>query len=109
MTRGAVFVTACLVLLTALASPGLCPCWLLRDVGVVHPHLITPESPDHPHDYLFDLHAATADAAVFVTWTPVGALLTALAAASLWHRSGDPFLHRLDRQPRPLRPPPKTA
>lgn len=109
MIRRAVFVIACLVLLAAFAPPGLCPCWLLRDVAVVHPHVIAPESPDHPHDYLFDLHAATADAAVAVTWIPVGAVLTALAAASLWHSARDPFLHRLDRQPRPLRPPPKTA
>ncbi|MGH2606254.1 MAG: hypothetical protein ACRDG5_06650, partial [Anaerolineales bacterium] len=75
MTRGVVLATACLVLLIALAQPGLCPCWLLRDTDVVHPHLIAPESPEHPHDFLFEFHTATADAAVATTWIALGTLL----------------------------------
>lgn len=109
MTRGVVLGVACLVLIVALAPPGLCPCWLLRDAAVLHPHLISPEWPDHPHDYLFEFYAATADAAVAATWIPLGALLMALAAACLWHTAADPFLFALERRPRPVRPPPKSA
>jgi hypothetical protein len=107
MAPGAALGIAALVLVTALAPPGLCPCWLLRDVAVIHPHLMDT-LPDHYHDYLLDF-TAMGDAAVAGVPVPLGALLTALTAAALWRKTEDPTLDALSWSPLPLFPPPKQA
>jgi hypothetical protein len=47
-----------LILVAGLAlmimPPGLCPCWLLRGVAVIHPHPAGNGHELHSHDYLFE-------------------------------------------------------
>lgn len=107
MPRSAAFAIAALVLITALAPPGLCPCWLLRDMAVIHPHVMNT-SLDHHHDYLFDF-IAMGDAAVAGLPVPLGALLTALMAAALWRKTERFFLNARSWSPLPLFPPPKQT
>lgn len=107
MTRSAALAIAALVLITALAPPGLSPSWLLRDVAVIHPH-VTDAGLDHPHDFLFDF-TAMGDAAVAGLPVPLSALVTALTAVALWRRTEDFTLDALPWSPPPLVPPPKQA
>lgn len=107
MPRSAALGIAALVLVTALAPPGLCPCWLLRDVAVIHPHVIHTHE-DHPHEYLFD-YTAMGDAAVAGLPLPIGSLLMALTAGALWRETQGSFLDALPWNSRPLVPPPKQV
>ena len=73
---------------TAFAQPGLCPCWLLRDVRHYHPHLDNhPERP-HSHGYLLELFNAETVAIAPSLPLPARTLILLLALGSLWWRIG---------------------
>jgi hypothetical protein len=108
MPRSAALAIAALVLITAVAPPGLCPCWLLRDASV-HPHLIDPGPGDHPHEYIFELFSAMGDAAVPGISIPVTVLLAALAAAALWQETEGTSPAMASWTPLPLLPPPRFS
>jgi len=73
---------------TSLAQPGLCPCWLMRDVRRYHPHV--DRHPEHPHShgYLLDLFNAEAVAVAPSLPIPAQTLILLLALGGLWRRIG---------------------
>jgi hypothetical protein len=68
----------------ALAQPGICACWLLKDVQHVHPHLDAhPERP-HSHDYLFQISSAQTITTAPPTPEPALRLIDLLSLTGLW-------------------------
>jgi hypothetical protein len=97
-----------LVTLVAIAPPGLCPCWLLREPERVHPHLDGwPERP-HRHEYLFSLFQSQAAAAAPVAVLPAGLLLLCQALAAVWRRIPEPIFPARGWSFSPLTPPPRS-
>jgi hypothetical protein len=109
MTLGSALAIAALVLVTALAPPGICSCWLLRDAAHIHPHVIDPGSGEHPHDDMFELFGARADARVTTALTPVAVLLASLSAAPPWRRAGASAWVYPQWSPEPTHPPPRIS
>lgn len=71
-------------LFVAVMPPGLCPCWLMRDVRALHPHPGGfPERP-HRHDYLFEIFQSQPAIAVEQVTNPVGRLIEHLLNNSVW-------------------------
>lgn len=101
---------AALVLLASLmavAPPGLCPCWLIRDVRDYHPHFDGhPERP-HSHDYLFEMFPTGTTALAEPNLLPASSLIVLLALALLWHSRRDAALYGRIIVPAPLTPPPR--
>jgi len=72
------------ILFVTFMPPGLCPCWLMRDVRALHPHPGGfPERP-HRHDYLFEIFQSQPAAEVELATNPVGMLIEQLLNNSLW-------------------------
>ena len=70
--------------LTAFTQPGLCPCWLIKDVRYNHPHFDGhPERP-HNHNYLFEMFPAGTAVLAEPELVPAAGLILALALAALW-------------------------
>jgi hypothetical protein len=72
-----------LVMVLALAQPGLCPCWLAAEATGWHPHPAGLAQHPHDHDYLNDLFQAEAAAAGPVAALPASLWLLAAAGAGL--------------------------
>jgi hypothetical protein len=91
---------------TALAQPGLPPCWLEARACEIHPHFSRQhaESP-HPHDYLFDLAEATASAALPILLIPMSLLIELLFLSPLLRTTGSPAVIEWTWVS-PLEPPP---
>jgi hypothetical protein len=94
---------------TALAQPGLPPCWLEARACEIHPHFSKEhaESP-HTHGYLFDLAKATASAALPILLIPVSLLIELLSLSPLLRRTGNPAVIEWNWIS-PLEPPPPRA
>jgi hypothetical protein len=108
--RSRVFLVAILVFLaslTAFAQPGLCPCWLIEDVGEVHPHFDRhPERP-HAHNYLFEMFPAGTAVLAEPGLLPAASLILLLGLAALWQPRHDATIFSRARAPLPLTPPPR--
>lgn len=84
MSRPALALLIFLAGFTALAQPGLCPCWLVRDVRIYHPHPDShPERP-HPHGYLLELFNAESAAVAPPLPIPARTLILFLALSTVW-------------------------
>ena len=93
----------------ALTQPGLCPCWLIREVRIYHPHPFAhPERP-HPHDYLFELYNSQTVASTPSLPTPARALILALALGALWLYVAHTTVAILGWAAHPPIPPPRLA
>ena len=84
MSRPVLLFLALLIGLTAFAQPGLCPCWLMADVEIYHPHPDGNPDGDHGHDYLDDLFSAGLAAVATLSLVPAHALIALLTAVQLW-------------------------
>ena len=93
----------------ALVQPGLCPCWLMRDVRTYHPHPFAhPEHP-HPHDYLLEIFNAESVAVAPPLLIPARILILALALNGLWWRIGSHAFSAADWAAPPPIPPPRLS
>ncbi len=109
MSRFTLALLACLIALTALAQPGLCPCWLIQDVTRYHPHpFARPERP-HPHGYLLEIFNAETIVVAPSLPVPARTLILLLALSSLWWRTGNAIVHFARRAAPPPTPPPRLA
>jgi len=100
---------ACVLGLTVLAQPGLCPCWLIPNVKVIHPHPAGNANQPHGHDYLFEMLPAYAAVIANLAVLPAWALILLLGMAGLWRRMSHVALSGGDTAPRPPFPPPRHA
>lgn len=89
MSRFALALLVLLIGLTALAQPGLCPCWLMQDVRAHHPHPDGHPERSHAHDYLDDLFSAGTPALVNLSLITARSLLGLLALGSLWRAAAN--------------------
>ncbi len=109
MSRPALALLIFLAGFTALAQPGLCPCWLVREVRIYHPHPDShPERP-HPHGYLLELFNAEMGATVPPFPTPARTVIVSLAHGSLWRRIGGHAVSVVDWAAPPPMPPPRLS
>ena len=93
----------------ALAQPGLCPCWLIPDVGKYHPHPDGyPERP-HPHGYLLELFNAESAAVVPPFPIPARTLILFLALSTVWWCMGGNAPSLTGWASPPSTPPPRRA
>jgi hypothetical protein len=93
--------------LTALAQPGLCPCWPIGDVRDFHPHFDGhPERPHH-HNYLFEMFPAGTAILAEPSLLPVASLILLLGLAVLWQTRRDVAVFTPAWAPLPLTPPPR--
>ncbi len=84
MSRSALALLIFLAGFMALAQPGLCPCWLVRDVRLYHPHPGGhPERP-HSHGYLLELFNAESAAVASPLPIPARTLILFLALSTVW-------------------------
>ena len=93
--------------LTAIMPVGLCPCWLMADVGIRHPHLAGNPAQPHPHGYLFDLFQAQ-EAASPPSVTTVRDWLHRVAAVSLWRLLPGDAIDKTGWLPEIEPPPPRV-
>ncbi len=97
------------VLFVSLMPPGLCPCWLMRDVRALHPHPGGfPERP-HRHDYLFEIFQSQPAAEVELATNPVGILIEHLLTDSLWQARQDSAVFAPGWRALPPTPPPRFS
>ncbi len=89
MSRPVLILLALLVGLTAFAQPGLCPCWLMADVQIYHPHPDGNPDRDHGHDYLDDLFSAGLAAVATLSLIPAQTLIALLTTGILWRPIAD--------------------
>lgn len=107
MRRSVLALSLFVAVVTAFAQPGLCPCWLLPDVTVHHPHLDGhPERP-HSHGYLFDLFQTHTVAAAPLTLLSAGHFIALLASAGLWRPLHNLSLYICEWSFSPPSPPPR--
>jgi len=93
--------------LTALAQPGLCPCWLIGDVRGHHPHFDGhPERPHH-HNYLFEMFPAGVAVLSEPSLLPAASLILLLGLAVLWQTRLDAAVFSRPWGLVPLTPPPR--
>jgi hypothetical protein len=94
---------------TALAQPGLPPCWLEARACEFHPHFSQrhAETP-HTHQYLFDLAKATASLGLPNFLIPVSLLIELLFPSLLLHKVAGPVVIG-QTWIAPLEPPPPRA
>jgi hypothetical protein len=88
--RPTLILCAFLISLTALAQPGLCPCWLMLDVR--HPHPDGQAEQEHGHGYLNDLFSAGTPAIVTLSLAAAHTLIAMLALGGLWRSAADETL-----------------
>lgn len=107
MSRFTIALFVFLVSLTALAQPGLCPCWLMIDAQKYHPHPGNDPEREHKHAYLADLFNADSVAVEPLTAVPISMLIALAMALALWR----PLRHNLEfatgRTPALDPPPPR--
>jgi len=74
-----------LAILTALAPPGLCPCWLNPEVKTVHPHLSEKQAEsEHSHDYLLQISQTNGIEMIPSMITPATVWIALAFAGSIW-------------------------
>ncbi len=109
-TRARLSLAAVLVFLaglTALAQPGLCPCWLIGDVRTHHPHFDgRPERPHH-HNYLFEMFPAGAAVLAEPNLLPAASLILLLGLAVLWQSRHVAAIFSRPWAALPVTPPPR--
>ena len=90
----------------SLAQPGICPCWLLKDVHDLHPHPAGhPELP-HTHDYLFGMFASAPALATNIPVETPSVLLALTSLQGLWRSPVDANLgEQASGRPPPTPPP----
>src|SRR5574337_1976323 len=88
MSRPTLALLVFLAGVTALAQPGLCPCWLVPDVRTDHPHPFAHSERPHPHDYLLELFNAETAAVAPQLPIPARTLILVLAISGLLWRMG---------------------
>jgi len=109
MSRSTLALLIFLVSFTALAQPGLCPCWLFADVGKYHPHPDGHPGRPHSHAYLFELYNSQTVASTPSLPTPARALILALALGALWLYVAHTTVAILGWAAHPPIPPPRLA
>jgi hypothetical protein len=92
---------------TALAQPGLCPCWLIGDVRDYHPHFNGRPQRPHHHNYLFEMFPAGAAVLAEPTLLPAASLILLLGLAALWQSRRDAVIFSRPWAPLPFTPPPR--
>ena len=93
--------------LTALAQPGLCPCWLASDVREFHPHFDGhPERP-HSHGYLFEMFPAGVAVLAEPRLAPAASLILALVLAAMLQARTEAEIFSRPWAPLLLTPPPR--
>jgi len=104
---GALFIL--LALLTALTPPGLCACWLIPQVEIVHPHVSKEHATsEHPHDYLFQLSQTTPAEVMPLVILPATVWITLAFASRIWWRLPGLYFREAGWQPTIPLPPPKA-
>jgi hypothetical protein len=109
MSRLVIVLSICLVGLTALAQPGLCPCWLMMDINSYHPHLDRHPDRPHSHDYLGDLFNAGVPALVPFAHLTAHSLIALLALGVLWRLAMDAVIAASEWISALEPPPPRQA
>jgi hypothetical protein len=90
-----------------LAQPGICPCWLLKDVHDIHPHPAGhPEQP-HSHDYLFEMFASAPALAPGLPLEPPSVLLDLTSLRGVWRDHAEGYPGEESAGPSPPTPPPE--
>jgi hypothetical protein len=89
-----------------VGQPGLCPCWLLRDVARIHPHLGGDPSQPHTHEYLSNWIDSAPVAAPPILLPTIALVLELALAVALWRSLvSHGVFSRGSSIPPPLRPP----
>jgi hypothetical protein len=91
----------------ALAPPGLCPCWLNRDVARVHPHPYGHAEIPHDHGYLFDLYSSEPAQSPPILLAPQDVIDYLVALGGLWSHAALPVLGSVGWSGPPSEPPPR--
>jgi hypothetical protein len=95
---------------TALAQPGVPPCWLEKQPCQVHIHFSkAQESHPHTHEYLFDLTRATGAQALATVLLPAGLLIELLMASFIFRKLHRPLLVKHSWAALPVPPPPRDC
>ncbi len=100
---------ACLLALTVLAQPGLCPCWLIANVEDIHPHRAGNANRPHDHEYLFEMFPSQLAAVLDLAPNPVGRLIEHLLNSSVWQASGENDVLAFVWSQAPPTPPPRLS
>ena len=96
-----------LILLTAIAPPGMCACWLQPDLAENHMHLPGQQLVEHHHDYLLKMNLSAGVGLQYLVIVPILLWLAALAAMTLtWLLEPAQFSY-LDWRAAPSTPPPR--
>jgi hypothetical protein len=107
MSRLALVLLIFLAAYMALAQPGLCTCWLIRDVHTYHPHLAADPERPHSHFYLIEFYNSQTVANAPPFLTPARTLILALALGGLWRRISHTTMFVAGWTSPPLIPPPR--
>ncbi len=95
---------------TALAQPGLPPCWLEAQACKIHPHISQQHSEsNHTHDYLFDLAKAVAALGLPIVWVPASVLIYLLFLSPFIKIDIDRILDKREWVNSPEPPPPRLS
>ncbi|HNB52650.1 MAG TPA: hypothetical protein PK530_11935 [Anaerolineales bacterium] len=98
----------CLAILTLLAPPPLCACWITADGHTVHPHFSESHAQSaHSHDYLFQMFPTTHPDIWLWVVVPVQVLIALALRGSLWRASTRHHWWEEGWLPRVLPPPPE--
>ncbi len=108
MSRPTLAILIFLASLTALAQPGLCPCWLLLHVEDYHPHP-AGQTGQHSHDYLHELYQSQTAAWARPSLVPAAVFVLLLAGLARRHRPAHAEPTRYTRALPVDRPPPRLA
>lgn len=97
-----------LAILTLLAPPPLCACWITADAHSGHPHFSPAHAhSEHSHDYLLQMFPTThPDVWVWVV-IPVQVLIALALTGSLWRALARHPWSEEGWLPRVLSPPPE--
>jgi hypothetical protein len=92
----------------SLAQPGICPCWLLKDVRDIHPHPAGHAEMPHSHLYLFQMFDSAPAIAPQLPVVSPAVFLQHLSARGLWRGSIYAAPGEASDFPPPPTPPPET-
>lgn len=107
MSRATLALLIFLVGFTALTQPGLCPCWLIGDVRLYHPHFDAQPERAHSHTYLFELYNSQTVASAPPFPIPARTVILVLGLGSLWRHLTHAALPVAGWAAPPSTPPPR--
>ncbi len=105
--RGPGLALAFMAAYLSLAQPGICPCWLIKDVHDIHPHPAGHADVPHSHDYLFEMFASAPAVAPSLPAQSPSFFLQHVSARGVWRGFSEANPGKPSEPPPPPTPPPE--